>query len=128
MTVVTRPPVDTEKLADPDSFPPSRNDLVKSNASNLFMISSADFTVVPPGGGRRISTANRTPGGASTAGRGAADELVSGRSHDRQRATSATATGQLHDRLRAVPVPPSTIEQAQGAREQLSYGGPRQEQ
>jgi len=33
---------------------------------------------------------------------GEADELVSGRSHDRQRATFMTATGQLHGRLRAV--------------------------
>ena len=45
---------------------------------------------------------HRTPGGASTAGRGEADELVSGRSHDRQRATFVTATGQLRGRLRAV--------------------------
>ena len=41
----------------PASSPASRNDPVKSNASTMFMISSADFTVVPPGGGRRISTA-----------------------------------------------------------------------
>src|ERR1035437_4225543 len=59
------------------------------------MISSADFTGVPPGGGRRFSTANRTPGGASTAGRGEADGIVSGRSHDRQRAVFMSATGQL---------------------------------
>src|ERR1019366_1019538 len=57
---------------------------------------------VPPGGGRRFSTANRTPGGASTAGRGEADGIVSGRSHGRQRAVLMSATGQLHGRLRAV--------------------------
>src|SRR5665647_2052284 len=36
----------------------------------------------------RFSTANRTPGGASTAGRGQADGIVSGRSHGRLRAVS----------------------------------------
>jgi hypothetical protein len=66
------------------------------------MISSADSRGVPPGGERRISTANRIPGGASTAGSGEADDVVSGRSHDRQRATLTSATGQLFGRLRAV--------------------------
>jgi len=32
-------------VRDPASSPASRNDPVKSNASNMFMISSADFTV-----------------------------------------------------------------------------------
>ena len=50
----------------------------------------------------RFSTANRTPGGASAAGRGEADGFVSGRSHDRQRAGFMSATGQLRGRLRAV--------------------------
>ncbi len=90
----TRPPHGRRRTgppcgaSTPASSPASRNDPVRSNASNIFMISSADFTVSLLGGGRRISTANRTRGGASTAGRGEADELVSGRSHDRQRATS----------------------------------------
>ena len=42
----------------------------------------------------RFSTAHRTPGGASTAGRGQVDGIVSGRSHDRQRAVLMSATGQ----------------------------------
>ena len=42
----------------------------------------------------RFSTANRTPGGASTAGHGQADGIVSGRSQDRQRAVFMSATGQ----------------------------------
>jgi isopentenyldiphosphate isomerase len=68
----------------------------------MFIISSADSRGVSPGGERRISTANRIPGGASTAASGEANDVVSGRSHDRQRATLTSATGQLHDRLRAV--------------------------
>jgi hypothetical protein len=66
------------------------------------MISSADFTVSLLGAVGRFSTANRTPGGASAAGRSEADGIVSGRSHDRQRAVFMSATGQLHGRLRAV--------------------------
>ncbi len=66
------------------------------------MISSADFTVSLLGAVGRFSTANRTSGGASTAGRGEADGIVSGRSHVRQRAVFMSATGQLRGRLRAV--------------------------
>jgi hypothetical protein len=66
------------------------------------MISSADFTVSLLGAAGRFSTANRTPGGASAAGRSEANDVVSGRSHDRQRAVFMSATGQLHGRLRAV--------------------------
>jgi hypothetical protein len=55
----------------------------------------------PELGGKRISTAKRIPGGASTAGSGKANDVVSGRSQNRQRATLTSATGQLHGRLRA---------------------------
>src|SRR5664280_2470759 len=84
---------------------------------------------VPPGGGRRFSTANRTSGGASTAGRGEADGIVSGRSHDRQRAVFMSATGQLRGRLRAVcrvrchphvPAAGSPTEDRQGYRRALA--------
>ena len=61
----------------------------------------ADTGSLVPGSRGEVES-NRSPGGASTAGRGKADELVSGRSHDHQRATLVTATGQLHGRLRAV--------------------------
>ena len=54
------------------------------------------------GRGRRVSTANRTPGGASTARRSEADGIVSGRSHGRQRAVCMSATGQFRARLWAV--------------------------
>ena len=47
-------------------------------------------------GGRRLIETGRN------LGYGAADNVVSGRSHDRQRATLTSATGQLHGRLRAV--------------------------
>ena len=42
----------------------------------------------------------RTREGASTTGRGEANDVVSGRSHDHQRATPMSATGQLRGRLR----------------------------
>src|ERR1019366_1411656 len=100
------------------SAPAPRLDPVKSNASNMFMISSTDFTVSLLGR-MRFSTANRTPGGASTAGRGEADGFVSGRSHDRQRAVLMSATGQLRGRLRAV----SRV-RCQSSRVGLSRGAP----
>jgi hypothetical protein len=40
-----------------------------------------------------------TEEGASTAERGKADDVVSGRSHDRQRAVFTSASGQLRGRL-----------------------------
>ena len=67
----------------------------------MFMVSSTDFTMSLLGR-MRFSTANRISRGASTAGRGEEDGLVSGRSHDRQRAPFMSATGQFRDRVRAV--------------------------
>jgi len=57
---------------------------------------------VPPRGDGRFSTADRTRGGACTGGTGQADDVVSGRSHDHQRAVLMTANGQSTGRLRAV--------------------------
>src|ERR1019366_2676130 len=84
------------------SAPAPRLDPVKSNASNMFMISSTDFTVSLLGR-MRFSTANRTPGGASTAGRGEADGFVSGSSHDRQRAASWPSPGSFSCPLSVLP-------------------------
>jgi hypothetical protein len=71
----------------PDNSPASRNDPVKSNASNMFMISSADFTWSLLGGGRRISTATATQEGPQP--RDAARQTNS------CRADPMTASGQL---------------------------------
>ena len=60
--------------------------------TRITMDSSADFTVVPPGGSsRRVSTAKRNPGGTPTAGRGQGREGVSG-SATRDRVGSFVAT------------------------------------
>ncbi len=77
-------------------------DPVRSNASNISMISSADFTCVPPRGRRRISTASAPEEGPQPREAVRPTNVVSGRSHDRQWATFMTATGQLNGRLRAV--------------------------
>ena len=66
------------------------------------MISSADFNRSFFGSVGDFSTANRTRRGASNAGRVEADDVVSGRSHDRQWANLMSASGQLNGRLRAV--------------------------
>jgi hypothetical protein len=65
------------------------------------MISSADFTCLSSGG-RALQHRQRTRREAPTAARGEADDIVSGRSHDHQRAVFMSATGQLRGRLRAV--------------------------
>src|SRR6185437_14106456 len=66
------------------------------------MISSADFNRSLFGSTGDFSTANRTRRGASNAGRAEANDVVSGRSHDRQWANLMSASGQLNGRLRAV--------------------------
>ncbi len=65
------------------------------------MISPADFKL-PLFGSTAHQHRYRTRRGAPTAGRGKANDVVSGKSHDHQRATHPSASGQLNDRLRAV--------------------------
>src|SRR5436309_7232714 len=66
------------------------------------MISSADFNSSLP----RVDGASAPPPhprkGPPTVRHGEADDELSGRTHDRQRAVLMTASGQLRDRLRAV--------------------------
>lgn len=67
------------------------------------MISSADFNSSLPRARWGASAPLIAPEeGASTAQGGEANDLVSGKSHDRQRAVLMSASGQLRGRLRAV--------------------------
>jgi hypothetical protein len=66
------------------------------------MISSADFNLSLPRGDGASAPPTTPEEGTPTARRGEADDKVSGKSHDRQRAVFMSATGQLYGRLRAV--------------------------